>query len=1290
MEVDDDEVEYKVDCHVIGHCFGAVFISFYNENNEPQAAMVRSHRLFLNGRRVRPSEIKTVDKLGNVLREHFGRGVPVFAKVRNINRDGANYRTEDNREVRPTWYSHCVWIGVEPSEDEQKAKGPKSISHATLEKDSRRPSVEYRNTHNNNTPIPTETNPVSLPQERVFVESEFPILTPSSKEQSKRKQVFGVEGELLYQNPAGLGFLQFPNPVEDQGVQQLTAIFNGKVMLLDGEPLDQCHMKTWTQAIHDQKKKIYFNAYEDSQLYPHKRVERFHGDQEPSMIIYKPTWRCTAVWVGEKPSEETLARLASHVENSNTKSKRKKMSVEEKEKIKDCEYFGGRLTTIVDKSTGVVQQKDKAVLFKIQDLWINGQQMSGEDKLSNVITLGEILFCYMRPLIPPKRIGDILCDRVAVQIWRGKRSKSRSNNNSECSHFNENDTSASSNNVASEPPKNQSESKEQMERKDEEDEEEEDAKSMEFESPHDHPANDRATFAMPSTATDLNCVGKVKELDGGLGIITIESNDAKNGQDALFSRYRTYIEGHRLKYYDFLKDHIDLGDSLGVDLIKADPSKAAGEYQWLALLAWKGATKPDPDLVRSDVEKKCDFYRARVIQLDKCPVRGSVSGVLHVIRGPNSVGERAIFKREHTYVFGARMAKADLSYVIKEKDKIQLEMERLDEEDAVEAKNKYGCEIKYCATLAWVGPPPKLERNCDTFPHYIGNSIYPFLSKRGMDEEFFTRLITGDLPPKKDPLSESAIDVSISLNPNEIWGRLVELKKPDAPKTGTEHGIIMIENGPFSSERAFFNRNSLWCWGQNMTKADLMHVIKESDRFNIEVRHGTNNKSVPFQVSHAWVGPHPEDKQKVVSENDPDFQKWLASHDLDVAKFRACVDGKLEVKPYFPLPLEQQCARIVHFYPSKRNLKGQGTEAGILKVHQGSLMKKDVLFERDSVYIWGVHFRKGDLKYIFREGDKVFCEATEISGREKKKWQAKLGIQSIPKYMATIVFVGGGRPKSNNPKLCDMEELESNTNLMQWLKKRNVEMDLFKKLLDGNLCPHEAAQAPGHQANAMHTQDACSSCGTWPSSSTSAPIPKAPFTGVYSSNEPSHFDFRMSNFELTRAPPPPLPVKTVPMENPLMSQAEALIHKVLSCTSTNDENARNLIQNERELSIAEFICKTLGTAVQSYRQKTETANATLHNRNGPPPDIRHGPPPPGPIAPPPRMSMGSSASNLPLNGGGLYGLQQPLLEFNGDHHWSIDNAPRTNRLMRQESPSDHAFSSPPEPPYKRKTHPWPS
>ncbi|TRY78326.1 hypothetical protein TCAL_15357 [Tigriopus californicus] len=1284
MEVDDDEVEYKVDCHVIGHCFGAVFISFHNENNEPQAAMVRSHRLFLNGRRVRPSEIKTVDKLGNVLREHFGRGVPVFAKVRNINRDGANYRTEDNQEVRPTWYSHCVWIGAEPSEDEQKAKGPKSISHASLEKDSRRSSVEYRSIPNNVTLATPGANTLSPPQERVFVEADFPILASNGpKTQAKKKEVFGVEGELLYQNPAGLGFLQFSYPVEDQGVQQLTAIFNGKVMLLDGEPLDPCHMKTWSKAIQDQKKKVYFNAYEDSQLYPHKRVERFQGDKEqPSMVIYKPTWRCTAVWVGDQPSEETLARLALYVENTSSKSKRKKMSVEEKEKIKDCEYFGGRLTTIVDKSTGVVQQKDKAVLFKIQDLWINGQQMSGEDKLSNLISLGEILFCYMRPLIPAKRIGDILCDRVAVQIWRGKRSKSRSNNNSECSHH-ENDTAAPLTNVATEPPKSRNDMAvaptELMNRKDEdEDEDEDDVKSMEFESPHDHPENDRATFAMPSTATDLNCIGRVKELDGGLGLITIESGDAKNGENALFSRYRTYIEGHRLKYYDFLKDHIAVGDYLGVDLIKADPSKAAGEYQWLALLAWKSATKPDPELVRSDVEKKCDFYRARVIQLDKCPVRGSVSGVLHVIRGPNSVGERAIFKREHTYVFGARMAKADLSYVIKEKDKIQLEMERLDEEDAVEAKKKYGCEIKYCATLAWVGPTPKLERNCDTFPHYIGNSIYPFLNKRGMDEEFFTRLITGDLPPKKDPLSESAIDVSISLNPNEIWGRLVELKKPDAPKTGTEHGIIMIENGPFSSERAFFNRNSLWCWGQNMTKADLMHVIKESDRFNIEVRHGTNNKSVPFQVSHAWVGPHPEDKQRVVSESDPDFQKWLASHDLDIAKFKACVDGKLEVKPYFPLPLEQQCARIVHFYPSKRNLKGQGTEAGILKVHQGSLMKKDVLFERDS--------------YIFREGDKVFCEATEISGREKKKWQAKLGIQSIPKYMATIVFVGGGRPKSNNPKLCDMDELESNTNLMQWLKKRNVEMDLFKKLLDGNLCPHEAAQAPPNQANAMHTHDACSSCGSWPASS-SASAPKVPFAGVFTSAaDTSHrFDF-IPDFEPTRAPPPPLPAKAVPMENPLMSQAEDLIHKVLSCTSTNDENARNLIQNARELAIAEFICKTLGTAVQSYRQKNETANATpLHHRNGPPPDIRHGPPPPGPIAPPPRISVGASASNLPLNGGGLYGLQQPLLEFNGDHHWvTNESAPRTNRLLRQESPSDHAFSSPPEPPYKRKTHPWPS
>ena len=85
---------------------------------------------------------------------------------------------------------------------------------------------------------------------------------------------------------------------------------------------------------------------------------------------------------------------------------------------------------------------------------------------------------------------------------------------------------------------------------------------------------------------------------------------------------------------------------------------------------------------------------------------------------------------------------------------MQLELEQLPH--TVES---FGVDIKYTAGLVWVGPPPKLDENCDgeqfsspssfgafslhstDFPRLVGNVILPFITKRGFTEDDFGRLV---------------------------------------------------------------------------------------------------------------------------------------------------------------------------------------------------------------------------------------------------------------------------------------------------------------------------------------------------------------------------------------------------------------------------------------------------------------------------------------------------------------------------------------------------------------------
>ena len=63
----------------------------------------------------------------------------------------------------------------------------------------------------------------------------------------------------------------------------------------------------------------------------------------------------------------------------------------------------------------------------------------------------------------------------------------------------------------------------------------------------------------------------------------------------------------------------------------------------------------------------------------------------------------------------------------------------------------------------------------------------------------------------------------------------------------------------------------------------------------------------------------------------------------------------------------------------------------MLKIHQGSLEKKDVLFDRDSTYLHGVRIAAGDLSYLITESTKVNCEVSELfGGRERKIWQVMI------------------------------------------------------------------------------------------------------------------------------------------------------------------------------------------------------------------------------------------------------------------------------------------------------------
>ncbi|XP_040573070.1 uncharacterized protein [Lepeophtheirus salmonis] len=555
-------------------------------------------------------------------------------------------------------------------------------------------------------------------------------------------------------------------------------------------------------------------------------------------------------------------------------------------------------------------------------------------------------------------------------------------------------------------------------------------------------------FPMPWEATFKEMDASILTSDGVIGKAMLIDNPKL----VLFTRSRCYVDGLLLK---FIKDvnYFHQNVNVKMDIVEADPNESHGEYDYVAVLVWLGE-KPKEEDVLKEIENPTS-YRAKIIKFAPIiPDVGITSGVLHILNGSSFANERVIFNRDVVYIFSFPMAKGDLAYVLKEFDKVNVEFKPTTLDEKEKSLRIYGCAIKYKASCVWIGYFPRAVVEA-----YNTTNLIPFLDKRNLSLKKFKAIVDGTCEAKKntpgpdDQLIDRIEDCV--LPPNNLKGRLIEIKKPDYGSTdGTKLGVMRIENGPHSQKKAFFNRNSLYIYGRNMHKADLMKIVNESDKFFIDIQGDTGNSHVPFKITIAWIGLHPndfkKDKQTLAPHIRIKFNHWLNSHHITEEEFEECVSGKAKIKSFFPFKSEQMNARISYFYPPNKDSK-RGVEFGILKIVTGPLSKRDVLFERSDFYLFNVCLKNVDISKLLKEGEKIFCEASEIIGRDRKKWQARLGVSRVPNYSANLVWL------SSRPKATDANyDYTYNNNLIQWLRKRDCSMETFQSYVD-NIPPSPKA-----------------------------------------------------------------------------------------------------------------------------------------------------------------------------------------------------------------------------------------
>merc|ERR1711872_509101 len=265
---------------------------------------------------------------------------------------------------------------------------------------------------------------------------------------------------------------------------------------------------------------------------------------------------------------------------------------------------------------------------------------------------------------------------------------------------------------------------------------------------------------------------------------------------------------------------------------------------------------------------------------------------------------------------------------------------------------------------------------------------------------------------------------------------------------------------------------------------------------------------------------------------------------------------------------------------------------------------------------------------------------------EKRKWQSRLGAENIPKFIATLVYVGGGRPKADKVK----EEISSINNLVPWLKKRDLDVGTFEKLVAGKLPPKKERKcderyggpfqaAAGAREQSPYHNSAAMLAARQQQQHQQQQQQQQQQQLHYSNHTGQANEFRAG----------------------ILNRAMTLTKRCMMLRTPEDPDVQHLIQDESEAQIAVFLSKTFTNAIMMYNRQ-----GAVVGHIGPTSK-------PGPIGPPGSMghirgefsndsSMFRGASHPTARNEGLYGLSKPLLDYN------------TNGSL--------------EPPYKRKYEDW--
>lgn len=203
---------------------------------------------------------------------------------------------------------------------------------------------------------------------------------------------------MVYHNAKGEGYVSFVLDGGENSEEQF-AEFRMRDLFVDGSLVMQKVYHSWPLG---KRMDVNFNAVKLDAPFNRKEKVINVDDGTETVMNFVCLYQCIAVWAGEKPSADKLRATLKNVPRSFRLA-----NLDQKERLKDCEYQCCTLHSLQDNQSGLLfAKRDRYITSNVEDLVINGVKVGPEEDLNDLLLPGEQIFAYIRKLAKPLSTND--------------------------------------------------------------------------------------------------------------------------------------------------------------------------------------------------------------------------------------------------------------------------------------------------------------------------------------------------------------------------------------------------------------------------------------------------------------------------------------------------------------------------------------------------------------------------------------------------------------------------------------------------------------------------------------------------------------------------------------------------------------------------------------------------------------------------------------------------------------------------------------------------------------------